>query len=135
MLLTNNNIKIFFPAHSSQAIVANGSVYLSGCLGLDKDTGALVTGGVGAETRKALENLQAILRAAGSGVEKVLKCTVYVIDLAEFGAVNEEYKKVFTHEFPARTCIQVSKLPLGGRVEIEAIALVGDVKTELKTVD
>lgn len=94
----------------------------------------MVAGGAGPEMRKALENMQAILLAAGSGVEKVLKTTVYVADLDDFPVVNDEYKAVFTSNFPARTCIQVAKLPLNGRVEIEAIALVGDVVTELVTV-
>lgn len=79
-------------------------------------------------------NLQAILLAAGSGVDKVLKTTVYLADMADYAAINDEYRAVFTTNYPARTCFQVAKLPLNGRVEIEAIALVGEVVTELLTV-
>lgn len=91
----------------------------------------MVEGGVGAETRQALRNMRAILEAANSGIDKVVKTTVYVQDLADFAAVNEEYKLVFSDNYPARTCIQVAKLPMGGLVEIEAIALVGDVTTNI----
>lgn len=128
----------------SQAVVADRTVYVSGCLGMDKD-GKLVSGGVVPETKKALENLGAVLDAAGSSYEKVVKTTIFVQNLEEFASVNEEYKKgacvifdltffnktsslVFTKDFPARSSVQIAKLPLNAAVEIEAIALTGDVK-------
>lgn len=77
----------------NQAIVVNRTVYLSGVLGIDKDTGKLVTGGAVPEAAKALENIQNILSAAGSKVENVVKCTVLLNDIADFGKVNEEYIK------------------------------------------
>lgn len=82
-------LKIFF----SHAIIADRTVYVSGCLGLDKDTLKLVPGGAGPEMRKALENMIAILESAGSSVEKVVKATIFVTDLKDFPAVNEEYRK------------------------------------------
>lgn len=77
----------------SQAIIAGRTVYLSGLLGLDKDTLALVPGGAGPEMKKALENMVAILEAAGSSVDKVVKTMIFVDDLKDFGAINDEYKK------------------------------------------
>lgn len=77
----------------SQAVIADRTVYVSGCLGMDKSTGKLVTGGVVAETKMALHNLRAVLDASGSSVEKVVKTTIFVNNLEEFGQVNEEYKK------------------------------------------
>lgn len=116
-------------------MVADRTVYLSGCLGLDPATKQMVAGGAGPETRQALRNMCAILLAAGSGVDRVLKTTVYVADLADYPLVNAEYSAVFTGACPARTCFQVARLPLDGRVEIEAIALVGDAVTELVSVE
>ncbi|XP_055687571.1 rutC family protein UK114 [Lutzomyia longipalpis] len=113
----------------SQAIVADRTVYVSGCLGLDKDTLKLVPGGIGPETAQALTNLQHVLAAANSGIDKVVKVTVFLGDIGDMPKFNEEYKKVFTHDFPARSCFAVANLPLNGKVEIEAIALTGDVKT------
>ncbi|CAO1310158.1 unnamed protein product [Diamesa hyperborea] len=118
----------------NQAIVVDRTVYLSGVLGMDKDTLKLVSGGVVPEAKLALENMQHILAAAGSKVDNVIKCTVLLNDINDFGAVNEEYKKVFTTNFPARTCFQAGKLPLGASVEIEVIAIVGDVKVEMVNV-
>lgn len=142
----------------NQAIVVDRTVYLSGVLGIDKDTNKLVAGGAVPEAIKALENLKNILAAAGSKIENVIKCTVLLNDIADFGAVNQEYTKgyitehdhilptarlkcfihlfsVFTSNFPARTCFQAGKLPLGATVEIEVIAITGDVKTETVNVD
>lgn len=77
----------------SQAVVADRTVYVSGCLGLNKETNTLVSGGAAAEMAQALENLKAILEAAGSSIEKVVKSTIFVEDLADFARVNQEYKK------------------------------------------
>ncbi|XP_055707241.1 rutC family protein UK114 [Phlebotomus papatasi] len=113
----------------SQAIVADRTVYVSGCLGMDKDTLKLVPGGIVPETSQALKNLRTILEAADSGIDKVVKVTVFLGDIDDMPKFNEEYKKVFTHDFPARSCFAVANLPLKARVEIEAVALTGDVKT------
>lgn len=77
----------------SQAVIADRTVYVSGCLGMDKFTGELVSGGVAQETQTALENLRAILEASGSGIDRVVKTTIFVQNLEQFGTVNEEYKK------------------------------------------
>ncbi|GJQ88051.1 hypothetical protein Trydic_g12973 [Trypoxylus dichotomus] len=106
----------------NQAIVFDKTVYVSGCLGLNKDTMKLVEGGVKAETKQALTSLGHILQAAGSSYANVLKTTVYLGNIDDFAAVNEVYKEFFAKDFPARSCFQVAKLPLGARVEIEAIA-------------
>ncbi|XP_043662253.1 rutC family protein UK114 [Drosophila teissieri] len=114
----------------NQAVVADRTVYVSGCLGLDKDTMQLVPGGPTEQAEKALENLEAVLKAADSGVDKVVKNTVFLKDLNDFGAFNEVYKRVFNKEFPARSCFQVAKLPMDALVEIECIALTGSVETK-----
>ncbi|XP_037040890.1 rutC family protein UK114-like isoform X1 [Bradysia coprophila] len=113
----------------NQAVIADRTVYVSGCLGLDKDTMTLMPGGAVPEMAKALENLQAVLAAAGSGVDKVVKATIFVEDMGDFANINEEYKKVFTKDFPARSCVQVAKLPMNAKVEIEVVALTGEVET------
>ncbi|XP_055377100.1 rutC family protein UK114 [Condylostylus longicornis] len=114
----------------NQAVVVDRTVYVSGCLGLDKETKQLVVGGAAEQTRQALQNLIVTLEAAGSGVDKIIKNTIFVKDLNDFGTVNDEYKKVFTSHFPARSCVQVARLPMDALVEIESIALTGKVKTE-----
>ncbi|XP_037041233.1 rutC family protein UK114-like isoform X3 [Bradysia coprophila] len=113
----------------NRAIVVDRTVYLSGCIGMDKDTMKLAEGGVVPETVQALKNLVAVLEASGSSAEKVVKTTIFVADIGESALINEEYKKVFSKNFPARSCVQVAKLPLNARIEIEAIALVGDIET------
>ncbi|XP_030561434.1 rutC family protein UK114 [Drosophila novamexicana] len=113
----------------NQAVVADRTVYVSGCLGLDKSTMQLVPGGATAQAEMALKNLEAVLKAADSGVDKVIKNTVFLKDLNDFGAVNEVYKRVFNKDFPARSCFQVAKLPMDALVEIECIALTGPVHT------
>jgi len=127
LISTNNAAKPVAPYN--QAVVADRTVYVSGCLGLDKNTTTLVPGGAVPEMAKALENLKAVLEASGSGIEKVVKATIFVEDLGDFANINEEYKKVFTKDFPARSCVQVAKLPMNAKVEIEVIALTGDVET------
>ncbi|KAL7050595.1 hypothetical protein ACKWTF_004139 [Chironomus riparius] len=119
----------------SQAVVVDRTVYLSGALGTDPATGKLVEGGAIPEAAKALENIIVLLASAGSKIDNVIKCTVLLNDMADFAGVNLEYKKVFTKDLPARTCVQVGKLPLGANVEIEVIAVVGDCTVEHVTVD
>jgi 2-iminobutanoate/2-iminopropanoate deaminase len=98
-------------------------VFCDGQGGLDPAGGALVPGGVEAQARRALENLAAVLEAAGSGLDRVVKTTVFVVDLADFSTVNEVYATFFTASPPARSTVQVAALPAGALVEIEAVAL------------
>ena len=108
----------------SQAIKAGDWVFASGQLGLDIATGKLVPGGIGAETRQVCENLRAILEAAGSSLDKVVKVTIYMADLGELMAMNEVFSRYFPVDPPARTTFQCVALVGGARVEIEAIAFV-----------
>ena len=107
----------------SQAIRAGNLVFASGQLGLDPQTGKLQDG-VEAQARQALANVQALLAAAGTSVDKVVKVTLFLANMADFAKVNVIYGEVFHDEPPARSTIQVAALPLGGLVEIEVVALV-----------
>jgi 2-iminobutanoate/2-iminopropanoate deaminase len=107
----------------SQAIRVGQFVFASGQLGLDPTTGKLQEG-VEAQARQALANVKAVLAAAGSSVEQVVKTTLFLVNLADFARVNAIYGEVFAHEPPARSTVQVAALPLGGLVEVEVIALV-----------
>ena len=109
----------------SQAIVAGDLVFCAGQVGLDPTSGTLVAGGIEAETARALDNLGAVLTAAGTSLAAVVKTTVFLADLADFGAMNGVYARYFTAPYPARATVQVAKLPAGARVEIEAIATRG----------
>ncbi|XP_054287789.1 2-iminobutanoate/2-iminopropanoate deaminase-like [Macrosteles quadrilineatus] len=105
----------------SQAIQFGRTVYVSAVLGLDKETKKIVPGGAEAEAKQALDNLSAILDEANTHFANVLKTTVYLHDMNDFLAVNRMYKEYFRHPYPARTTLEVSKLPLGAKVAIEAI--------------
>jgi 2-iminobutanoate/2-iminopropanoate deaminase len=109
----------------SQAIEARGArtLWLSGQIPLDPATGALVEGDVAAQAERVMENLRAVLSAAGAGFEHVVRCTIYLADLADFAAVNEVYGRAFPGEPPARATVQVAALPRGARVEIDAVAV------------
>lgn len=107
----------------SQAIRAGGFVFCAGQIPLDPATGALVEGDVAAQTARVLENLKAVLEAAGTGMDRVVKTTVYLQDMTDFAAMNEVYARYFPKDPPARAAVQVAALPKGARVEIEAIAL------------
>jgi 2-iminobutanoate/2-iminopropanoate deaminase len=107
----------------SQAIRAGNLVFASGQLGLDPQTGKLQDG-VEAQARQALANVKALLAASGTSVERVVKVTMFLANMADFAKVNAIYGEVFNHEPPARSTIQVAALPLGGLVEIEVVALV-----------
>ena len=106
----------------SQAVKAGELVFVSGQLGLDPKTGVLAGPDAASQARRALDNIMAILDAAGSSMARVVKTTIFVTDLNDFAAVNEVYGKYFPLEPPARSTIQVAALPKGGRVEIEAVA-------------
>jgi len=108
----------------SQAIVAGNTIYCSGQLGLDPATMKLVDGDVAAQTQRALQNLSAVLEAGRSSTRLIVKTTIYLVDMNDFATVNGVYAAFFPHLPPARTTIAVAALPLGGRVEIEAIALI-----------
>ncbi len=108
----------------SQAIQVGSLLYTAGQLGLNPQTRQLVEGGVQAQTRQALLNLQAILEAAGSSLQHVIKTTVFMQDMGDFAAMNQVYAEFFPAQSPARSAVQVAALPLGGVVEIEAVALI-----------
>jgi 2-iminobutanoate/2-iminopropanoate deaminase len=107
----------------SQAIAAGDFVFCSGQLGLDPQTGKFAGDDVQSQTRQALTNLGAVLDAAGSGLARVVKTTVFLADMADFKAMNEVYATFFGDTPPARSTVAVKDLPLGGRVEIEAVAI------------
>ncbi|HOZ38279.1 MAG TPA: RidA family protein [Anaerolineaceae bacterium] len=107
----------------SVAITTDNLVFVSGQLGIDPATGAIVEGGIQAQTRTALTNLKSVLTSAGSSLEQVVKTTVFLTDIAQFAEMNAIYAEFFTSDFPARSAIQVAALPKGGIVEIEAIAV------------
>jgi 2-iminobutanoate/2-iminopropanoate deaminase len=106
----------------SQAVVAGAFVFVSGQGCINPLTGKLELGDVRSETKRVFENLRAILRAAGSSLEHVMKCNVYLRDINDFAAMNEVYQTFFSAPFPARTTIQAGALPGGIAVEIECIA-------------
>jgi 2-iminobutanoate/2-iminopropanoate deaminase len=108
----------------SLGIQAGSLVFTSGQLGLDPKTGALVEGGVEAETEQALKNMAAILEAAGSEMKLVVKTTVFLRDINDFARMNEVYAKFFGDQPPARSAFQVAALPKGAAVEIEAVAMI-----------
>ena len=108
----------------SQAIRAGEWVFASGQLGMDPRTGRLIEGGIRAETRQVLENLKAVLEAAGSSLAKVHKVTIYMADLAELMPMNEVFSAYFPQDPPARTTFQAAALIAGARIEIEAVATI-----------
>jgi len=107
----------------SQAVIGNGFVFAAGQIPLDPRTGQLVPGDIRVQTRRVLENLKAVLEAAGSSMDRVVKTTVFLRDLNDFGAANEIYGEYFRESPPARSTVQVAKLPRDAAVEIEAVAL------------
>ena len=108
----------------SQAVRANGFLFTAGQVALDPDRGELVAGGITEQTTRALENLRAVLAAAGSDFSQVVKTTVFLVDMADFSAMNEVYSRAFGDHRPARSTVAVAGLPRGARVEIEVIATV-----------
>ena len=98
-------------------------IFASGQLGIDPETGDIVSGGVQAQTRQALKNLQAVMASSGMSLDNVVKTTVFLNDINDFLKMNEVYAEFFSGDFPARSAIQAAALPKGGLVEIEAIAI------------
>lgn len=109
----------------SQAVIYNGLAYLSGQIPLDPATNTLVAGDVAAQTERVLENIKAVLEAAGSSLESVLKTTVFLKDMGDFPKMNEVYGRYFAENPPARSTVQAAKLPRDVMVEIDAIAAAG----------
>jgi 2-iminobutanoate/2-iminopropanoate deaminase len=109
----------------SQAVEARPGrlVFLSGQIPLDPATGELVVGNISVQTERVMENLGAVLRAAALGFQDVVRCTIYLVDLADFSTVNGVYGRYFTASPPARATVQVAALPKGARVEVDAIAV------------
>ena len=107
----------------SQAIETQGWVFCSGQIGLDPKSGALVAGGIEAETRRALENLREVLAEAGLGFHDIIKTTIFLADLGDFDVVNRIYGEHLSAPYPARSTVQAAALPRKARVEIEAIAM------------
>lgn len=110
------------PYSQAISVVGGRMVFLSGQIPLDPTTQQLVGGDAGAQAARVMENLGAVLAAEGLGYGNVVRCTLFLVDLADFGAVNEVYGRYFPGEPPARTTVQVVALPRGARVEIDAIA-------------
>jgi len=108
----------------SQAVRANGFLFVSGQIPLDPQTQQLVDGKTSVQTERVLENLKGILESAGSSLERVVKTTIFLADMNDFGAMNEVYSLYFAANPPARSTVEVSKLPRNVRIEIDAIALV-----------
>jgi 2-iminobutanoate/2-iminopropanoate deaminase len=106
----------------SAGVKAGNYLFTAGQLGIDPQSGEFAAGGVQGETRQALENLKAVLEAAGANLESVVKTTVFLRDMNDFSAMNQVYGEFFTSRYPARSAVQVARLPKDGAVEIEAIA-------------
>ncbi len=107
----------------SQAIRANGFIFISGQVAFDPATGQLVDGDIGKQTARVLENLKAIVEASGSSLDKAVKATVFLKDMNDFAAMNEVYGRYFSQHPPARSTVEVARLPRDVRVEIDLIAL------------
>lgn len=112
----------------SQAVVHGGLVYASGQIPLDPQTGEFVSGDIFAHTRQALRNLEAVLQAAGTSLDRCLKITVYLSDLLDFPSVNRVFEETFPQDPPARSLLQAAALPKGARVEIDAVAALPEGK-------
>ena len=106
----------------SQAIDCGDFVYCSGQIPLDPQTGVIVEGGIEAQARQTFDNIRAVLNAAGLDMKNVVKTTVFITDLSQFGTLNAIYGEYFAEPYPARSCVEVSALPKGAMVECEVIA-------------
>jgi 2-iminobutanoate/2-iminopropanoate deaminase len=109
----------------SQAVVAGGFVFASGQIPIDPATGQFVEGGIAEQTEQVLRNVSNLLEAAGTGLARVVKTTVFLADMNDFAAMNETYARFFGGEPPARSTVQAARLPRDARVEIEVVALAG----------
>ena len=109
----------------SEAVRAGDTLYLSGQIGIDPSTGKLAPGGIKAESKQTMENIKSTLARHGYGMEHLVKCTVMLADIAEWGAFNEMYRPFFKDNYPARSAFAGSGLALGARVEVECLAYIG----------
>jgi len=107
----------------SQAVLVGDTLYCSGQIAIDPKTGSLITDSIERETEQVLENLGAVLRAAGMDYKDVVRCTVYMTDINDYAQINEVYSRYFNESPPAREAVQVAALPRGARVEISCIAV------------
>ena len=108
----------------SQAVLVNGMFFTSGVIPIDPEKNTLVEGDVTVQARQAIGNLKNLIEASGSSMDKVVKTTVFIKDMNDFGKINDIYKDFFTSDFPARSCVEVARLPKDVLIEIEAIATV-----------
>lgn len=108
----------------SQAVRVNNSIFTAGQIAIDPATGKLIEGNIAAQTRQVLKNLSAVLEAAGSSLERVVKTTVFLASLDDFAAMNQVYAEFFPTNPPARSTVEVARLPLGALVEIDAVAVI-----------
>ncbi|MFN3194197.1 MAG: RidA family protein [Aureliella sp.] len=109
----------------SQAVQAGGMLYVSGQIPLDPTSGEIVSEDVAEQTKRVLENMKAVVEAAGSQMGSVVKVTIYITDMGQFSVINEIYGTYFSAPFPARACVEVCKLPKGVQVEMDAIVALG----------
>lgn len=107
----------------SQGMISGKMVYTSGQLGIDPSTGEIVNTSIQDEARQSLKNVESVLKEAGASLTDVIKTTVYVKDLNQFAEINEVYSEFFSEHKPARSCVEVARLPKDGNIEIEAIAV------------
>ena len=107
----------------SQAVVAQGMLYVSGQIPLHPESGEVVSEEVAAQTKQVLDNMKAVVEEAGSNMSSVVKVTIYIVDMQQFTVINEIYGTYFQAPFPARACVEVAKLPKGVQVEMDAIVL------------
>ena len=107
----------------SQAVVAQGMLYVSGQIPLYPESGEVVSEEVAAQTKQVLDNMKAVVEEAGSNMSSVVKVTIYIVDMQQFAVINEIYGTYFQAPFPARACVEVAKLPKGVQVEMDAIVL------------
>ena len=107
----------------SQGVKVNSLIFTSGQLPIVPETGELLKDDIKKETRQCLENVKAILREAGATLENVVKVNIYIVNMDEFSSINEVYEEYFNEHKPARSCVEVSRLPKDGNIEIEAIAV------------
>ena len=106
----------------SQAVLVNGMLFTSGVIPIDPETNTLVEGDVTVQARQAIGNLKNLIEASGSSMDKVVKTTVFIKDMNDFGKINEVYAKYFEEPYPARSCVEVARLPKDVAIEIEAVA-------------
>lgn len=106
----------------SQAIKTGNIIYTSGMIPVVPETGEIIAGGVALQARQAIQNLEEVLKKAGAGLDNVVKTTVFIKDMNDFSVINEVYKEFFTDNFPARSCVEVARLPKDVLIEIECVA-------------